>query len=201
MLHSFGNDGFGALRGPDYGSAPAISTASPRSVALITIAQAAVGQHSSCHLERAVAGRKLSCTISNGRDGADPNGDLVLDAAGNLYGTTYLGGIHDGGTAFELSPREGGGWTETVLHSFGGNDGFFSSAGLIMDGADNLYGVTVEGGIHGLGTVFELSRRDGGWAETVLHSFALDRWFLPLRRADVECHWQPLWYDGGWWFS
>ena len=44
---------------------------------------------------------------------------LVFDAAGNIYGTTKFGGIHNQGTVFELSPRQGGGYTETVLHSFG----------------------------------------------------------------------------------
>ena len=61
------------------------------------------------------------------------------------------------GTVFELSPREGGGWTETVLHSFGnGTDGQLPAAGLILDAAGNLYGMTNAGGIHGDGTVFEI---------------------------------------------
>ena len=77
-----------------------------------------------------------------------------LRFAGNLYGTTYGGGIHcpdvgGCGTVFELSPREGGGYTETVLHSFGnGTDGQYPQASLILDGAGNLYGTTSEGGIH-----------------------------------------------------
>ncbi len=114
----------------------------------------------------------------NGTDGADPQfAALIFDARGNLYGTTVVGGIHCGGygcgTAFELSPREGGGWTETVLHSFGnGTDGQNPYAGLIIDAAGNLYGTTGGGGIHGDGTVFELSPREGGgYTETVLHSF------------------------------
>ncbi len=121
-----------------------------------------------------------------GTDAAYPNGSLIMDGAGNLYGTTSGGGIHPGcenegcGTVFELSPREGGEWTEQVLHSFGGGtDGARPFAGLIMDGAGNLYGTTSEGGIHqtcyentSCGTVFELSPREGGgWTEQVLHSF------------------------------
>ncbi len=107
------------------------------------------------------------------QDGQNPYTGLIFDAAGNLYGTTYYGGIHGGGTVFELSPREGGGWTETVLHSFGnGTDGQNPVANLIFDGAGNLYGTTWVGGIHGYGTVFELSPREGGgYTETVLHSF------------------------------
>ena len=69
------------------------------------------------------------------------------------------------GTVFELSPREGGGWTETVLHSFGnGADGQIPNASLIFDAAGNLYGTTNQGGIHsacfdgtGCGTVFEIT--------------------------------------------
>ncbi len=121
-----------------------------------------------------------------GEDGGGPMGNLIIDDAGNLYGTTSGGGIHDGGTAFELSPTGGNGlWTETVLHGFGngqGTDGAGPAAGLIFDGAGNLYGTTSGGGIHQTcpslppfnrcGTVFELSpRQDGGWTETVLHSF------------------------------
>ncbi len=121
-----------------------------------------------------------------GTDGAFPNGSLIMDGAGNLYGTTAGGGIHPGcenegcGTVFELSPNGSAGWTEQVLHSFGGGtDGARPFAGLIMDGAGNLYGTTFEGGIHqtcsqntSCGTVFELSPREGGgWTERVLHSF------------------------------
>ena len=110
---------------------------------------------------------------NNGSDGANPQAGLTMDAAGNLYGTTYRGGIHSSGTLFELSPREGGGWTETVLHSFGnGSDGATPDSGLIVDAAGNLYGTTYFGGIHSDGTVFELSPREGGgWTEAVLHSF------------------------------
>ena len=55
----------------------------------------------------------LSC-----QDGQGPNGELVFDAAGNLYGTTTYGGAHGGGIVFELSPSQGSSWTETVLYSF-----------------------------------------------------------------------------------
>ena len=51
------------------------------------------------------------------------------------------------GTVFELTPTKGGGWTETVLHSFDGTDGVSPSAGLIFDAAGNLYGTTNEHGI------------------------------------------------------
>ncbi len=124
-------------------------------------------------------------SFGSGTDGARPYAGLLFDAAGNLYGTTYEGGIHNTcfyegltcGTVFEISPRQGGGWTETVLHSFGnGTDGANPQAGLIFDGAGNLYGTTGEGGTHQSyavgGIAFELSPREGGgWQETVLYNF------------------------------
>jgi len=55
---------------------------------------------------------------SNG-DGANPYGGLLFDQQGNLYGTTSLGGANGTGTVYELSPISGGGWTETILYSFG----------------------------------------------------------------------------------
>ncbi len=120
-------------------------------------------------------------SFGNGTDGSIPYASLTFDAASNLYGTTGAGGAHAKGTVFELTPREGGGWTEEVLHSFGnGSDGAGPSAGLIFDTAGNLYGTTQEGGIHSCngstcGTVFELTPNEsGGWTEKVLHSFGND---------------------------
>jgi len=109
---------------------------------------------------------------SNGTDGTYPGG-LILDAAGNLYGTTGGGGAYDAGTVFELTPNASGSWTEKVLHAFNPDDGDGASpAGLIVDANGNLYGTTLEGGAHGQGTVFELTpKADGGWTEEVLHSF------------------------------
>jgi uncharacterized repeat protein (TIGR03803 family) len=111
----------------------------------------------------------------NGADGAIPYASLAIDPAGNLYGTTAYGGInYYGGTVFELSPNGSGGWTEKVLHSFNynGTDGAFPTGGLILDSANNLYGTTEQGGIHGEGTVFQLTPQMGGsWTEKVLLSF------------------------------
>ena len=53
-------------------------------------------------------------------DGMYPYCTLILDANGNLFGVTQAGGSHDAGTVFELSPGQGGQWTETVLHEFAG---------------------------------------------------------------------------------
>ena len=116
-------------------------------------------------------------------DGQIPLAGLVLDAGGNLYGTTDLGGANGVGTVFELSPGEDGRWIETILHSFNnnGSDGYLPSSNLIFDASGNLYGTTPKGGTGncrdrdgvflGCGTVFEVSPGTGGWTETVLHSF------------------------------
>jgi uncharacterized repeat protein (TIGR03803 family) len=111
---------------------------------------------------------------NNGHDGILPQGGLIFDAGGNLYGTTSGGGVHKGGTVFELAPATGGGWTESVLHNFGaGADGSEPYGGLIMDAAGNLYGTTTLGGAHGDGAAFELSPVTGeGWTEKMLHSFS-----------------------------
>src|SRR5438445_5396600 len=115
-------------------------------------------------------------------DGSTPYGNLIFDASGNLYGTTFYGGNSvacDGGcgTVFELSPKTGGGWKEKVLHNFNGKDGSGSFASLILDASGNLYGTTFYGGNSvacggGCGTVFELTpKTGGGWKEKVLHNF------------------------------
>jgi uncharacterized repeat protein (TIGR03803 family) len=112
-------------------------------------------------------------SFSNNEAGILPQGGLIFDAAGNLYGTTSGGGEHEGGTVFELSPATGGGWSEYVLHNFGaGTDGSEPNAGLVMDAAGNLYGTTTLGGAHGDGAAFELTPVTGeGWKEKMLHSF------------------------------
>ena len=105
-------------------------------------------------------------------DGTKPTfGDLVFDAAGNIYGTTPHGGQGDHGTVYELS-RSNGGWTETVLYRFqGGDDGATPYGGLVFDGAGNLWGTTEFGGIYNDGTIYELVPAGGGWTETVVHPF------------------------------
>ena len=109
----------------------------------------------------------------NGKDGGStPYGGVIFDAAGNLYGTTYEGGAQGLGTVFKLASNADQDWTETVLYSFNGSDGGASYAGLIFDGAGNLYGTTGGGGAHDWGTVFKLvPNADGSWTESVLHSF------------------------------
>jgi len=106
--------------------------------------------------------------------GTDPSVGVILDSAGNLYGTTVSSGGTCGcdyGTVFELVRGTGGAWTKTTLHTFTSNDGH-SPLGLVFDTAGNLYGVTFVGGSSNDGTVFELSPGSGGtWTETQLHVF------------------------------
>jgi uncharacterized repeat protein (TIGR03803 family) len=110
-----------------------------------------------------------------GEDGADPVGGLIFDAAGNLYGTTFLGGNPSGcdcGIVFELMPNQDGSWKEKILYQFmGAADGGNPSAGLVFDPAGNLYGVTFENAANA-GAVFELTpNSDGSWTEKILYSF------------------------------
>ena len=123
---------------------------------------------------------KVLHSFGKGKEGASPYASLILDAAGNLYGTTTAGGAHNNGTVFELTPGANGGWTEKILHSFdlNGKDGARPRAGLIFDGAGNLYGTTEWGGEvgcappNGCGTVFKLTLgTNGQWIHTGLHSF------------------------------
>ncbi|HTT82406.1 MAG TPA: choice-of-anchor tandem repeat GloVer-containing protein [Rhizomicrobium sp.] len=104
-------------------------------------------------------------SFTGGNDGAEPEGSLVEDSSGNLYGTTSHGGADNDGTVFRLA-ADG---TETVLHSFSGgsSDGSEPFAGLIIDSAGNLYGTTFQGGSHNMGTVFKVAA-DG--AETMLYA-------------------------------
>ena len=104
-------------------------------------------------------------------DAGVPDGDLIFDPAGNLYGTTVYGGINNDGAVFELSPQ-GSGWTESVIASLDGNDGSQPMAGLARDAAGNLYGTTCYGGTTGRGTVFKLTPSGGSWTETTLHEFS-----------------------------
>ena len=118
---------------------------------------------------------KVLHNFGQGVDGAQPQAPLLRDAAGNLYGTTSLGGTHGGGIAFELS-RSGanGAWTETILYNFKSNilDAAYPSGGLVFDAMGNLYGTTSAGGAGGFGTVFELTPTiAGGWEEHIIYGF------------------------------
>lgn len=114
----------------------------------------------------------LLYSFTGGTDGNEPEAGVVLDSAGNAYGTTCAGGLYGQGVAYELSPGTGGTWTESVLYNFGADsDGACPESSLIFDAAGNLYGTTYNGGLYGVGTVFELMHDSQGWVETVIHNF------------------------------
>src|SRR5579872_1117514 len=122
-----------------------------------------------------VAQESVLHTFRGSAHGFWAQGGLVSDGQGNLYGTTLLGGAHSNraGTVFKLTPTSGGGWTQTVIHSFSGADGQQPTASMIFDTAGNLYGTTQYGGASGNGAVFKLAPGSNGrWRETVLYSFS-----------------------------
>jgi uncharacterized repeat protein (TIGR03803 family) len=116
-----------------------------------------------------------------GGHGDTPLGGVVIDTAGNLYGT-LAGGGNDGGAVFEVR-HIGGRWKEHMIYNFCSlnncADGFGPEAGLTIDHAGNLYGTTLTGGTGvcpatgGItcGTLFKLVLTKSGWQETVLHNF------------------------------
>ncbi len=98
-------------------------------------------------------------------DGEYPNGGLVQDAEGNLYGSAYQGGASNYGTIFKITPSG----QFTVLYSFpGGVSGANPYANLTLDQQGNIFGVTAAGGVHNFGIIFKL---DASGDETVLHNF------------------------------
>jgi uncharacterized repeat protein (TIGR03803 family) len=131
-----------------------------------------------CSIQATAAKEKILHEFSIERNGSWPY-SLVSDSAGNLFGATEYGGEYNKGAVFEFSPKAGGGWTETVLHSFsGGADGVTPSQ-IVLDAAGNIYGTTLHGGTGctngGCGTIFKLSRNQGGngWTETVIYNAAI----------------------------
>ena len=110
--------------------------------------------------------------FQGGSDGREPFGGLIFDQAGNLYGDNWSAGQYDGGTVFKLAPSNGS-WTYSVVHSFDGYGYRGAAANLVMGGAGNLYGTTVNNGHgpHGSGNVFELIPSGGSWTYTSLYDF------------------------------
>jgi uncharacterized repeat protein (TIGR03803 family) len=101
--------------------------------------------------------------------------DLETDSAGNIYGTTVLGGEFGGGTVFQLRPTPNG-WEHSVLYSFtGGADGGEPYKGVTIDRQGNLYGTAVTGGSGGCeggcGVAYKLTKSGGMWNQTIIHAF------------------------------
>ena len=115
-------------------------------------------------------------TFTGAADGGNPYAGLILDKSGALYGVTVYGGLGVG-VAFKLTPPAAGQtvWTESVLHTFEGNqDGAGPYGNLILDTSGALYGTTLGGG-NGFGTAFKLTPPSGGqadWTESQLFSFS-----------------------------
>jgi hypothetical protein len=122
-------------------------------------------------------------SFQGGLDGISP-GNIIFDKAGNIYGTTWGGGVstcYGGcGTVFKLS-RSHGVWTESVLYRFQGGSNGHAPTGIILDALGNVYGATYYGGIStcnytnfGCGVLFELSPSGSGvWIQTILHTFGV----------------------------
>ena len=151
---------------------------------------------------RVAHGRRPSCTaFPTSKQGYLPNGDVVFDKSGNLYGATVFGGTkgttcdayYGGqcGVVFEISPpkQKGGAWTQKVLHNFPGiasgkqdGDGAEPNGGLVLDSKGTIYGTSYFGGNGtavcgsiGCGTVFSLTpptKQGGVWTEKILHRFS-----------------------------
>jgi uncharacterized repeat protein (TIGR03803 family) len=110
-------------------------------------------------------------SFQNENDGANPDGGLIFDPSGNLYGTTASNGSGGGGTVFELTPQRNGTWALTVLFALAGQPGGGPQAGLTMDAAGNLYGTTHKDGAYGYGSVIKLTPSNGGWTYIDVHDF------------------------------
>ena len=127
---------------------------------------------------RAAGQTQVIYSFAGDEDGEYADTDLVIDSAGNLYGTTVQGGDFSSGTVFQLAPS-GTGWTHTVLYSFKGQaDGGEPYKGVTLDAHGNLYGTAGVGGLYvgpcidtGCGVVFKLTNSGGAWSQTVIHSF------------------------------
>jgi len=111
--------------------------------------------------------------FTGGTDGAIPlYGDLTLDAAGNMFGTTPLGGVHDQGTLYKIS-RQDGNWIETVPYVFGGAAAQFPDTSVVFDGAGNILGTAGGGVPYDNGLIYELQPVQGGWRESSIFTFTI----------------------------
>ena len=137
--------------------------------ATMSLALAACGDRAGSSPPVATPTETVLYSFAGGTDGAHPAG-LVMDASGNLYGTTSGGGTSGLGTVFKITPTS----TESMLHSFyysprERTDGALPASRLVLGAGGNLYGTTVVGGASGHGTVFKITPAG---TESVLYSFA-----------------------------
>ena len=170
VLHDFtgGNDGFGPGGAVVFDSSGNMYGTTPDG-----------GAYSAGTVYELTPGRKgwrerVIHAFTGGSDGSTGSlGPLLVDASGDLYGVTELGGAHGAGTVFRMSPRGRGGWDFRTLYAFAGSpDAAFPYGGLIAGANGALYGTTYYGGQTGAGAVFELRPQRHGWRERVLYGFS-----------------------------
>jgi len=107
--------------------------------------------------------------FDDGTDGGYPVAG-VIESAGALYGTNFVGGTGSQGVLYQLTPA-GPPWTEETLANFGGSAGYQPYATPIVDQSGNLYGTTESGGPGDSGTVYEVSQADGSWSFSSVYVF------------------------------
>jgi uncharacterized repeat protein (TIGR03803 family) len=96
-------------------------------------------------------------SFSCNKDGCQLFDALILDASGNVYGTTAAGGTYNDGVVFQIAPATNGSWKERTLLNLSSRYGGSPMAGLTMDSSGHLYGTAIGGGRYGYGTVFEVT--------------------------------------------
>jgi uncharacterized repeat protein (TIGR03803 family) len=159
---------------------------------------------------RATVTEKVLYAFTGGNDGGGPNGAIVFDGSGNIFGTTHFGGITTCGgnvgggcgVVFELSQQTGG-WKELALYAFGDqSDGGFPNAGVILDDNGNVFGTASTGGSFqcniGCGVVYELLK-SANWSESVLHTFTGSDGEFPnavLLQGKNGALYSTTWYGG-----
>jgi uncharacterized repeat protein (TIGR03803 family) len=138
---------------------------------------------------------KVPHSLAGGTDGANPNGGLVLDSKGAIYGTTAGGGDESGecgslgcGAVFKLAPAtmKGGAWTEKMLHRFNGQDGTTPAADVVLGKNGNLYGTASAGTSGGNGAVFELAPQRRRRALEANRAAPLRRRYKPPKRSHLR---------------
>jgi uncharacterized repeat protein (TIGR03803 family) len=149
------------------------------------------------------AWKETTLLTFDGSNGSTPFAGLIRGADGVFYGTTAYGDAYNGGNVYALH-KSGGKWVEQTIWAFGGTagDGTLPECDLVIDKSGNLFGTTYGGGTYNLGTVFELSKVNGVWTETVLYSFTGqngDGWepYAGLLMVGPETFYGTTIYGGG----